>query len=51
MDEKQPAKTKSWWAKYRRWIIALLAIYALILLLLIVLAAGPQQEPFRYQIF
>jgi uncharacterized membrane protein len=51
MDKEQRGGIRFWWAKYRRWILALLVIYVLIVIVLIYFAGGPQGEPFRYQIF
>jgi hypothetical protein len=47
----QAARIKSWWAKYRGWIIVLAVAYALLVLILVLLTGNPQNEPFRYQIF
>lgn len=51
MDEKKPTGISVWWAKYSRWIIVLLVVYVLLVFVLILLAGGPQREPFLYQIF
>jgi hypothetical protein len=45
------ALIKTWWAKYKTWIIVLLAIYAVVVLVLILLSRGHQDTPFQYQIF
>ena len=45
------ALIKTWWAKYKTWIILLLAIYAVVVLVLILLSCGHQDTPFQYQIF
>lgn len=41
----------SWWARYRKWIIAALLIYAGLMAALILLSQGPDNRPFVYQIF
>ena len=51
MAEKTHGRIRLWLAKYRRWILLLLAVYVGAILVLILLAGGPQLEPFRYQIF
>jgi autotransporter translocation and assembly factor TamB len=42
---------KTWWKKYRKLILCLLAAYVVVMLALIFLTGGPQREPFLYQIF
>jgi hypothetical protein len=42
---------ESWWAKYRKWIVVSLLIYAIFVLLLVLLSGGAQDKPFAYQIF
>ena len=51
MREKPSARIRSWWAKYRTWIVLVLAIYLLIMAALLVFAGGAQWKPFQYQIF
>jgi hypothetical protein len=51
MDTGPPTGIRGWWAKYRRWLIVLLAAYVLFVLLLILFSGGLQHEPFLYQLF
>jgi hypothetical protein len=50
-DNRSQGKVRLWWRKYRRWVLLLLVLYGFIVVALIVLAGGPQREPFLYQIF
>jgi hypothetical protein len=51
MREKQPGRIRRWWARYRIWIILVLAIYLALMIALVLLAGGAQWKPFLYQIF
>ena len=51
MRGKLSARTRGWWAKYRTWILLVLAIYLLITAALLLFAGGAQWKPFQYQIF
>jgi ABC-type antimicrobial peptide transport system permease subunit len=51
MRTRPAALIKAWWAKYRRWIVALLVIYLLVMLALFLLTGGARMTPFQYQIF
>jgi hypothetical protein len=51
MREKPPGRTRGWWAKYRTWIIVVLAVYLLIIGVFLLLSGGAQWMPFRYEIF
>jgi hypothetical protein len=44
-------RIRAWWERYRKWIIVLMVVYAAVVLALILLTNGSQNEPFRYQIF
>ncbi len=37
------------WARHKRAILVLLALYVVLLVILTILASGPQNEPFIYQ--
>lgn len=41
----------SFWARHRVTILVLLGVYLLLMAMLLVLSAGPQNEPFMYQVF
>ena len=51
MDARSPTRIKTWWARYRTWLIVLVAAYVLFVLGLILLSGGLQREPFLYQLF
>ena len=51
MREKPTTGIKGWWARYRTWIVLVLAIYLLVMAALVLFAGGAQWEPFLYQIF
>ena len=51
MGEKPLGRTRRWWVKYRTWIVVVLAIYLLIIGVFVLLSAGVQWMPFRYEIF
>ncbi len=40
---------RGFWTRHKRAILVLLALYVLLLVILTILAAGPQSEPFIYQ--
>ena len=42
---------KSFWSRYRRWIVIAVVVYVVVTLALIFLTRGPQSEPFIYQVF
>jgi len=50
MHERPSMGTKSWWARYRRWIFLLAIAYVILMLIVIFLPLGPE-KPFVYQIF
>jgi hypothetical protein len=45
------SRIRIFWRKYRRYVLISLAIYVLLMLTILFLAAGPQNQPFIYQIF
>ena len=47
----EPAPKKTFWRRFRRWMIVIVLIYAALLLVLVALSYGPQNAPFLYQIF
>ena len=47
MSLKQNVKT--FWGRYKKTILILLALYFVLLVVLTILASGPQNEPFIYQ--
>ena len=51
MSENEPVEQKSFWKRYRRHFIISFAVYLLLMLILLFFAAGPQNQPFIYQIF
>jgi hypothetical protein len=50
IDKDRPAN-RSWWARNRRWVLWLLALYLLAMLVLYYLSTIPQNEPMTYQLF
>lgn len=44
-------RVPSFWARHRMTILVLLGVYLLLMAVLLVLSAGPQNEPFMYQVF
>ena len=47
----QESRTRTFWQKYRRYVLISLAIYVLLTLIILYFAAGPQEQPFIYQTF
>ena len=41
---------KGFWSRHKRAILVLLALYVIALVILTLLASGPQSEPFIYQV-
>ena len=50
MCTQPSARIKAWWIRYRTWVIVLLVGYLVFILVLILLTADAEREPFRYQI-
>ena len=46
-----PSKLKSFWGKYRLYILISLGIYVLLTIVMLAFSSGPQDQPFIYQIF
>lgn len=44
-------RVPSFWARHKVTILVLIGVYLLLAALLLVLSAGPQNEPFMYQVF
>ena len=47
----EEAKKPTFWRKYRNYFFIALAVYALLIAFLVLFSAGPQEQPFIYQIF
>ena len=47
----EESRIRAFWQKYRRYVLISLAIYALLTLIILYFAAGPQEQPFIYQTF
>ncbi len=45
------SSVRTFWTKNKKAILLLLAIYVAVLVLITVLASGPQNEPFLYQAY
>ena len=48
---KDRTANRSWWARNRRWLLWLLALYVLAMLVLYYLSPIPQNHPMTYQLF
>lgn len=46
-----PSKLRSFWRKYRLYILISLGIYVLLTIVMLAFSSGPQDQPFIYQIF
>ena len=51
MTDKGRTANRSWWARNRRWILWLLALYILAMLVLYYISTIPQNQPMTYQLF
>jgi hypothetical protein len=49
--DKERAANRSWWARNRRWLLWLLALYVLAMLVLYYVSTVPQNQPMTYQLF
>lgn len=51
-DDRTPEAVKpTFWRKYRNYFFIALAVYALLIAFLLLFSAGPEEQPFIYQIF
>ena len=48
---KDRTANRSWWARNRRWLLWLLALYVLAMLVLYYVSTVPQNQPMTYQLF
>ena len=51
MSDKDRTANRSWWARNRRWLLWLLALYVLAMLVLGYVSTIPQNQPMTYQLF
>ena len=51
MSGKDRTANRSWWARNRRWLLWLLALYVLAMLVLYYISTIPQNQPMTYQLF
>lgn len=51
VTQKDRPANRSWWARNRRWVLWLLALYVLAMLVLYYLSQAPQNQPMTYQLF
>ena len=51
MTDKSRTANRSWWARNRRWILWLLAVYVLVMAALLIVSRIPQNQPMTYQLF
>ena len=51
MSDKDRTANRSWWARNRRWLLWLLALYVLAMLVLYYVSTIPQNQPMTYQLF
>ena len=51
MADKERTANRSWWARNRRWLLWLLALYVLAMLVLYYISTVPQNQPMTYQLF
>ena len=49
--DKERTANRSWWARNRRWLLWLLALYVLAMLVLYYVSTVPQNQPMTYQLF
>jgi len=49
-DQQRPVK-RSWWARNRRWILWLVALYVLAMLILYFVSTLSTNQPMTYQLF
>ena len=51
VSDKDRTANRSWWARNRRWLLWLLALYVLAMLVLYYISTIPQNQPMTYQLF
>jgi len=51
VTDKDRTANRSWWARNRRWLLWLLALYVLAMLVLYYVSTIPQNQPMTYQLF
>jgi len=51
VTDKGRTANRSWWARNRRWLLWLLALYVLAMLVLYYVSTVPQNQPMTYQLF
>jgi hypothetical protein len=51
VTDKDRLANRSWWARNRRWLLWLLALYVLAMLILYFVSRIPQNQPMTYQLF
>jgi hypothetical protein len=51
VTDKDRTANRSWWARNRRWLLWLLAVYVLAMLVLGYVSTIPQNQPMTYQLF
>ena len=50
-NSAEESRKPTFWRKYRSYFLIALAVYALLIAFLVLFSAGPQEQPFIYQIF
>ena len=51
MTDKQATANRSWWARYRKWLLWLVIIWAVAMLVLYFVSGLSQDQPVKYQLF
>lgn len=50
-EPTNPAGKSGFWRRYRRYFLISLVVYLVLMGALLIFGSGPQNQPFRYQIF